>query len=471
MSQQYFSRQLVVFCLVAALAMTSMVQGHTMTMHAKLVNVIHQVKNKMATTVTDPIPTRPPQLPSAFNATVTTTVPFIGQVTGPFYFDYDNSRMRTDVSMFGQSQASIAFYNEMVQYDIMLPNGPCQVKKLTDPIYPFIIPPFATFVGFENVNSKNCQHWNLHLSPYIMDFYVSSDSNEDNGKDTYYVVRFTLSTDPTYPIPMNVQMDFENVQVGPQPDSLFSIWKNAGCPVPKPPTYYSVSGYTKNALNGQVIPNIQVSLSYGNQYFKTASDKNGLFTFDKALAGSNIILSTEGFTNAGYLPIKQNISSLSGNINAGTIADLFLSPVIPSGQWRAILSWASSPRDLDLHMMMPNGCHTYFSNKQCFTPQGNATLDHDVRNGFGPETLTLSPSSNAANSEFNYFVYNYSNEASYVKSQALVKIYNSAGFVNQIQIPTSGYDTSARYWKVFKLVIDGSGQPQVKIINTVSQTN
>ena len=64
----------------------------------------------------------------------------------------------------------------------MLPSGPCQLKQLTDPLYPFIIPPFASFVGFENVNSKNCQHWKVILSPLIMDYWVTSDSNQDERK-------------------------------------------------------------------------------------------------------------------------------------------------------------------------------------------------------------------------------------------------------------------------------------------------
>ena len=59
---------------------------------------------------------------------------------------------------------------------------------------------------------------------------------------------------------------------------------------------------------------------------------------------------------------------------------------VPNGQLRIVLTWGETPRDLDSHLDLPSGCHVYYGRKQC---NGEASLDTDVTDSFGPETINI----------------------------------------------------------------------------------
>jgi len=318
------------------------------------------------------------------------------------------------------------------------------MTPLTTELFPMIIPPIALFVGNEQVNGKNCQHWALPLPQITLNFWVSNDTNSQTSKNDYYMVRFSTKSDQAM---MDIQMDFDNVVAGPQSDSLFNIWKQTGCPTPVPPVTYYVRGYTKNAVNNQLVPNVKLALTIAGQTFSAVSDKNGYYSIENVPEGNATIKSDA----SGYVPITHHVQ-VTQNINQGTVADLYLSPVIPQGTWRAVLTWKATPRDLDAHMFLPNGCQVDYRNKVCSQSNvGKSTLDYDVRNGYGPETITFTPEGNGVSGDFTFFVYNFSAEAPFFNSGASVKVYNDKGFVQEIVIPTSGYSASDRFWKVFSV--------------------
>jgi uncharacterized protein YfaP (DUF2135 family) len=59
---------------------------------------------------------------------------------------------------------------------------------------------------------------------------------------------------------------------------------------------------------------------------------------------------------------------------------------VKSGQLRIVLTWGETPRDLDSHLDTPSGCHVFYGRKQC---RGEASLDTDVTDSFGPETINI----------------------------------------------------------------------------------
>jgi hypothetical protein len=52
-----------------------------------------------------------------------------------------------------------------------------------------------------------------------------------------------------------------------------------------------------------------------------------------------------------------------------------------------VLTWGETPRDLDSHLDTPSGCHVFYGRKQC--NRGQESLDTDVTNSFGPETINI----------------------------------------------------------------------------------
>lgn len=212
-------------------------------------------------------------------------------------------------------------------------------------------------------------------------------------------------------------MDFRDVKSGPQADSLFDVNKY-GCNPPPPLPTFTVRGFLRNAATNELIgdtsPATSVKLlKVGTTDFIAAKIlSKGLFQADRIVSGKYVV---QGSVN-GFYPSNTTID-VKGIVAEGTVADLFLSPRLDEGSFRAVLSWAQFPADLDAHMYTPGkACEVYFRNKVCSSTYGRITLDYDVTKGYGPETISLA---NAKGSEFVYFVYIYSSGA-YTNSQGIV---------------------------------------------------
>lgn len=145
--------------------------------------------------------------------------------------------------------------------------------------------------------------------------------------------------------------------------------------------------------------------------------------------------------------------------------DVSLSPTLSDGEFRIVLNWGENPKDIDAHLKTPSidgtEYHIYYSNKGNATAAPYATLDHDDRTSYGPETVTIY---DLFAGTYKYYVYNYSGSPDIVTSNAVVQVYNSTGLIKTVNIPTTG---TGRYWNV--LTIDGS-TGQVTVINEISGT-
>lgn len=73
-------------------------------------------------------------------------------------------RQRFDQTQFGITVTILELYDEKVKYTIQA--GACQKDTLTDAIYPFSVPPFATFVGN---TSANVEKWRVGLGPIVIE--------------------------------------------------------------------------------------------------------------------------------------------------------------------------------------------------------------------------------------------------------------------------------------------------------------
>lgn len=126
---------------------------------------------------------------------------------------------------------------------------------------------------------------------------------------------------------------------------------------------------------------------------------------------------------------------------------------------RVVLTWGSSPADLDSHLMFPGG-HIYFSNKN----GQDANLDVDDTDSYGPETVTITKKH--FGDTYTYAVQDYSNKGNPSRAQlsassAKVFVYVGSSLVRSYSVPVG---KPGNIWTVFKLNPNG----EFEDINTMS---
>ncbi len=117
---------------------------------------------------------------------------------------------------------------------------------------------------------------------------------------------------------------------------------------------------------------------------------------------------------------------------------------------RVVLTWGSYPKDLDSQLVYPEN-HVYYSKKK----GADANLDVDDRNGYGPETITLTK--RHIGERYVYAVKDYSNRGdlqsrSLSRSNARVDIYVGKTHIRTYKVKSG---ITANHWVVFG--IDGDG--------------
>lgn len=121
------------------------------------------------------------------------------------------------------------------------------------------------------------------------------------------------------------------------------------------------------------------------------------------------------------------------------------SPKLTEGEVRIVLTWGSTPNDLDSHLFTPydnvfgdTTYHIWYGNRS--DAVGN-NLDVDDVNGYGPETVTIPALKNGL---YKYYVADFTNcsgnrTASYDLSHsgARVNVYTSNGLTASFTVPSN----------------------------------
>ena len=242
----------------------------------------------------------------------------------------------------------------------------------------------------------------------------------------------------------------------------------ATCKVTVPSTAsYTRTGVTTNATTGSTISGatIYVRKGYNNKsgsyYKKCTSSSSGKFSV-KLPKGQY----TLQIKKSGYITSYFNIS-VSGS-DTSYSNHYSISKSMASGTYRIVLTWGSTPRDLDSHLSgpLPSGSrfHTYFVSKNAYNGSNLvANLDIDDMSSYGPETITLKPSLTSSGT-YRYYVHDYTNKYStssniLSKSGAKVVVYKGSSQIATYKVPAQ----SGTLWHVFDIV-NGS----VKKVNTMS---
>ena len=129
-----------------------------------------------------------------------------------------------------------------------------------------------------------------------------------------------------------------------------------------------------------------------------------------------------------------------------------LTKIIPSQDYRIVLTWGRHPVDLDAHLRGPNPGHEDFHiywNRRTLI-KGKKFLDRDDTSSFGPETITIHGLDPGI---YHYTVHNYSGRNltsgdALSRGNVSVRIYNGDKLLKEYRMPPG---TSGNYWKVFDI--------------------
>ena len=221
----------------------------------------------------------------------------------------------------------------------------------------------------------------------------------------------------------------------------------------------SITGTIFNSFNNQKItsgltltlrPGINtksgsLALNSSNQYIQPVIySGDGSYAIPNVPAG-NYTLEASG---PNFSTTYQTVISAGNN---SSNQNLYVSPLLINDEVRVVLTWNRTPRDLDSHLEYGDSA-CVDGTKKCqvvWNDQiklgGHLTLDVDVVNGFGPETVTLK-NSVWSKPRRGYSIYNWSNEVSIANSGATIKVFKSIGLVKTYN---AGSENTGRWWQTF----------------------
>ncbi len=195
-----------------------------------------------------------------------------------------------------------------------------------------------------------------------------------------------------------------------------------------------------NALDGEPVKDATVKIADIGEY---TTDARGRVIFDIPEDG----VYDMHFEKPGFISADLTFEVLLETIFYNRFS---VSPVVDVGTIRIVLDWDKKPKDLDAHLKKPGSYHISYRD-MASSADGKATLDHDDRDGWGPETITIRDLDDDA--EYEYYVKDYTNKdrdnsKQLSKSKATVKVYGEEGLIKQFTIEEK---QKGNTWMVFKI--------------------
>ncbi len=222
--------------------------------------------------------------------------------------------------------------------------------------------------------------------------------------------------------------------------------------------YVTVKGCVQETNASIRVANARVNL-IGSNYNGSANartDSEGDFEI-RAMKSATSLINAQ----------KSNQSSNTASVTT-TDADVYEMDnclVIGTAPLAATLTWGENPRDLDTHLIGPNGLHIYYVNQGSLSSEPFINLDVDDTTSFGPEVLTALSFPEAGT--YHYSVYRYSGSSTISASPARVEVVVNGQ--RHVFVPPAG-QTDERWWNVFDIIVDENGAISITTVNTWSDT-
>lgn len=294
-------------------------------------------------------------------------------------------------------------------------------------------------------------------------FTFESDSNgyymQTLPQGTYDIVIYAEGY-----LPYSVQnVIIEPDQTNYMENLILSKWISTGY------THCAVKGKVIDALNGNTISDATIKIrkgwnttsgAYVSSLFgtvrSTTTATDGTF-----LLSANLGAYTVEITKGGYVTGYYNIvSGDTGSLSDLTMTTMVLTPVLSDDEYRIVLTWGESPRDLDSHLTYyvddTQKFHVFFSQKSAsIDGEVVAKLDLDDTSSYGPETVTITLDSSLVQDGglFKYSVHNYTGRSSLNStdlslSNATVRVYAGNNLEKTFNVPKGEVGT---VWHVFDI--------------------
>ena len=211
-------------------------------------------------------------------------------------------------------------------------------------------------------------------------------------------------------------------------------------------TSVGISGLVTDAQTGSALADVRLDL-VGPVTRSTSTGDDGRYEFP-ALPDGDYDLTA---SRSSYITESRDVV-VSGQ---PVVANLVLSRQLAEGQYRIVMSWGTSPRDLDSHLWVGDQYHIYYpyGSRGSETSEPYAYLDRDDTDGEGPETITIYQLIAGCR----YGVYNFSGTPDIKTSEARVMVYSGNQLVASYGVPQSG---TGRWWYVFDLSQNGTITPR-----------
>lgn len=240
--------------------------------------------------------------------------------------------------------------------------------------------------------------------------------------------------------------------------------------VPTSTTPGTVTGIIKDAFSGQGLSGVSLSFrsgintTSGTVVLTATTTSGGAYTASNLTPGNYTVQATL----ANYATMFFTATCLGGQTNANQNASI--TPVLPAGQTRVVLSWGETPYDLDSHMTVPTTTagtdrfHVYYANRGSSTTSPFVDLDTDDTYSYGPETVTIYQQVSGV---YRYSIHDFSNGYSSSStamgaSGAQVKVYRGSSLIATFNVPNQ----AGTLWTVFELNGD-----TVTPVNTMTYEN
>ena len=297
---------------------------------------------------------------------------------------------------------------------------------------------YKLLVGETNTNSEGLYKINVPVHDSTYTAYIS---NPGYTETTIYEVDPNLGTSTLFQ---------ENVYMYPVSSMLYNIKLNL------------VNALNGNAFNANEIVGTHIVIRRG------INNKKGVIEYQLEMLNTldpflNIQLAPGNYTAEVISPGRENsyftISTLQDNMEVYSN----IIPKITDDSVRVVLSWGSTPSDLDSHLFLPDSGHvTYYS-----TQVGNSNLDVDDTSSYGPETITIDKLSQGT---YKYYVADFTNcsqnnysSMDMSNSFARVDVYTKNGLTASFTVPNNRQGV---IWHVFN-ISNGKVVPMQRYFNNV----